>query len=72
MGCTIGVSNMNESFQLYRDILGYDEIVLDQSGTFEDWSHLARGDENYRRVILKQSTPSTGGFAAATDGARRA
>jgi len=64
MGCTIGVSNMNESFQLYRDILGYDEIVLDQSGTFEDWSHLARGDENYRRVILKQSTPSTGGFAA--------
>ena len=34
------------------------------SGSFDDWAHLPGGEENYRRVILAQTNPGTGGFAA--------
>jgi len=64
MGCTIGVSSIEKALELYSDILGYDEILHDSEDVFEDWSGLAGGEEKYRRVILKQSKPGTGGFAA--------
>ena len=64
MGCTIGVSDMESAFKLYCDILGYDKVVTDVKGSFEDWAHLPGGGENYRRVILAQTSPGTGGFAS--------
>lgn len=64
MGCTIGVSSIEKALELYSDILGYDEILHDSEGVFEDWGGLAGGEEKYRRVILKQSKPGTGGFAS--------
>ena len=64
MGCTIGVSDMEAAFKLYCDILGYDKVVTDFQGSFEDWANLPGGEENYRRVILAQTSPGTGGFAS--------
>ena len=64
MGCTIGVSNIEDSLKLYSDILGYDKVLYDGEGTFEDWAHLPGGTERYRRIVLAQTSPSTGGFAA--------
>ena len=64
MGCTIGVSDMEAAFKLYCDILGYDKVVTDVLGSFEDWAHLPGGEENYRRVILAQTSTGTGGFAS--------
>ena len=64
MGCTIGVSDMESAFKLYCDILGYDKVVTDVQGAFDDWAHLPGGEENYRRVILAQTSPGTGGFAS--------
>jgi catechol 2,3-dioxygenase-like lactoylglutathione lyase family enzyme len=64
MGCTIGVKNIEASRKLYSDILGYDKVLHDSEGAFEDWSHLPGGEERYRRVVLAQTSPGTGGFSA--------
>lgn len=64
MGCTIGVTDITKSLELYSGILGYDKVLHDSEGVFEDWSDLPGGSEKYRRVILTQSNPGTGGFAA--------
>ena len=64
MGCSIGVSSIEESLKLYSEILGYDKVLYDGEGTFEDWAHLPGGTERYRRIVLAQTSPSTGGFAA--------
>jgi catechol 2,3-dioxygenase-like lactoylglutathione lyase family enzyme len=64
MGCTIGVTDIAKSRDLYSDILGYDKVLHDSVGTFDDWSHLPGGGEKYRRVILAQTSPGTGGFSA--------
>jgi hypothetical protein len=62
-GCSIGVTNMEAALNLYSNLLGYDEIVFDRTGTFNDWGHLPGGKEQYRRVRIKQSAPTGGGFA---------
>lgn len=65
-GCSIGVSDMDTALGLYRDVLGYDKVVYDQTGTFDDWAHLPGGDQAYRRVMLTQSQQPGGGFAQVT------
>lgn len=66
IGCSTGVSDMNKAFKLYKDILGFDEVVYDVSGTFDDWKHLSKGTSSYRRVLLSQSAQPGGGFAKVT------
>lgn len=66
IGCTTGVSNMEKALKLYCDILGFDEIVYDKTGSFEDWKELKAGRENYRRVLLTQKAQPGGGFARVT------
>jgi catechol 2,3-dioxygenase-like lactoylglutathione lyase family enzyme len=63
VGCSIGVKNIEASMKLYADILGYDKIVYDATGTFEDYVHLPGGKGKFRRVRLEQSAPTGGGFA---------
>lgn len=62
-GCSIGVTDIDSSLKLYSNLLGYDEVVFDRKGTFNDWGHLPGGKEQYRRIRLKQSAPTGGGFA---------
>ena len=64
LGGTIGVSNMDNAFKLYKDKLGYDKVIFDKEGVFEDWAHLPGGEQKYRRVLLTQSNPGTGGFSS--------
>ena len=64
MGGVVGVTDMDASFKLYKDILKYDKVLLDETGTFEDWADLPGGDQTFRRVILVPSNPGTGGFAS--------
>jgi len=65
-GCSIGVSNIDDSLKLYANILGYDKVIYDETGIFDDWKSLPGGHESYRRVQLVQSTPPGGGFAKVT------
>ncbi|MEN8137968.1 MAG: VOC family protein [Bacteroidota bacterium] len=63
LGAIIGVSDINESLKLYSDILGYDEVVYDEKGSFEDLSSISGGDGNFRRVLLRHSENRVGAFS---------
>jgi catechol 2,3-dioxygenase-like lactoylglutathione lyase family enzyme len=66
LGISIGVRNADESMKLYRDILGFDQVVFDETAVFADWSELPNGKEKYRRVLLSKSKPTGGGFGKVT------
>ena len=63
LGVMIGVTDIERSLAVYRDILGYDEVVYDKIGTFDDWSMLPGSGEQYRRVLLTHSQPRQGAFS---------
>lgn len=61
--CTIGVSNLDESLKLYRDVLGYNKIVFDQTDVFPDLEALPNGSGKFRRILLDHEEERKGGFA---------
>lgn len=63
VGAMIGVTDMDRSISFYQDVLGYDKIIHDRTGVFEDWSMMPGSDEKYRRVLLGRSTEPTGAFS---------
>ena len=63
VGVMVGVSDIERSLTVYRDLLGYDTLIYDKSGVFNDWQSLRGGDQHYRRVLLGRSKPHTGPFA---------
>jgi catechol 2,3-dioxygenase-like lactoylglutathione lyase family enzyme len=62
-GAFIGVSDMEKSQQFYRDILGYDVVIYDQTGTFEDLQGVDGGFGQYRRALLRHSEKRKGPFS---------
>jgi catechol 2,3-dioxygenase-like lactoylglutathione lyase family enzyme len=62
-GVIIGVSDIEKARVVYSDILGYDEVVYDKTGVFNDLSGLNGGDAQLRRILLKRSVPFTGPFS---------
>lgn len=62
-GAIIGVSDMEKSLKLYKEILAYESEVYDESGAFEDLDNLPGGNENFRRVRLIHQNPRIGPFA---------
>jgi catechol 2,3-dioxygenase-like lactoylglutathione lyase family enzyme len=62
-GATIGVSNIEKSFPIYRDILGFDKVLYDSSGIFNDFEPIPGGLNHFRRVIITHSKPKTGAFS---------
>jgi catechol 2,3-dioxygenase-like lactoylglutathione lyase family enzyme len=62
-GCLIGVSDMERALTLYRDLLGFDRVLYDEEGVFEDVSMLPGGKDRLRRVLLVPSKKPTGAFA---------
>ena len=62
-GMMIGVSDMERSIAFYKNILGYDTIVYDKTGTFEDLKPLNGGAAPCRRVLLTHGQPRQGAFS---------
>lgn len=62
-GCMIGVSNIENSIKFYSDILGYDTVLYDKVGVFEDFKNFPSGTNKVRRVLLKHSKPRVGAFS---------
>ncbi|MDR0364204.1 MAG: VOC family protein [Bacteroidales bacterium] len=62
-GCTIGVSDIDRARKLYSDILGYDRVLFDETGIFEDLSTLPNGKGKFRRILLTHSEQRSGGFS---------
>ncbi|MDP4188183.1 MAG: VOC family protein [Bacteroidota bacterium] len=62
-GAIIGVSDIEKALQVYSGILGYDKVVFDETGKFDDLAALPGGGETFRRVMLKFSKPVMGAFS---------
>lgn len=62
-GAAIGVSDMEKSLEFYREILGYDQVIYDETGNFSDLSALPGGQHKFRRVLLTHSAPRQGAFS---------
>lgn len=62
-GAVIGVSNIEQSLPLYKDILGYSVIAYDVSGEFDDLAGLPSGKGKFRRVLLTHPEQRKGPFA---------
>lgn len=62
-GAVIGCSDIDRSLPLYKEILGYDEVVYDITSTHDDMQSLPNGKESFRRVLLRHSSPRKGSFS---------
>jgi catechol 2,3-dioxygenase-like lactoylglutathione lyase family enzyme len=62
-GAIIGVTDIDKSLKLYRDILGYNEVVYDDERTFDDLNSLVGGDKTFRRILLRHSEKRVGAFS---------
>ena len=62
-GAIIGVSDIDNSRKVYSGILGYDTVIYDKAGIFNDLESLPGGDKSFRRVLLGQSKPVAGSFS---------
>ncbi|MDA3817921.1 MAG: VOC family protein [Prolixibacteraceae bacterium] len=63
LGCTIGVKDIDESLKVYQGIFDYDEVVYDETGTFEDFQKIPGGENTFRRILLRHKTPRQGAFS---------
>ena len=61
-GCMIGVTDIEAAKRLYVNVLGYNAVVYDKSGTFEDYKPLPSGGETFRIIVLKKQE-KVGGFS---------
>lgn len=62
-GAIIGCSDIEKSKDFYSSILGYDTIVYDKSGSFDDFKALPGGNGKFRRVLLRHSKKRQGPFS---------
>lgn len=61
--CILGVSDIDKTSILFSDILGYNEVVYDETGYFDDLASLEGGKQKMRRLLLKTKYAPTGGFS---------
>ena len=62
-GAIIGATDIDRSYAFYKDILGFDMVVYDKEGIFEDLAALPGGEYPVRRIMLEQSAGPLGVFS---------
>jgi catechol 2,3-dioxygenase-like lactoylglutathione lyase family enzyme len=62
-GAAIGVSDADRSVGFYSGILGYNNVVYDKSGFFDDLNYFGRDECQYRRILLKHGNLRKGAFS---------
>ncbi len=62
-GAVIGVSDIEKSRKFYGDLLGYDKVIYDKTGVFDDFTNIPGGKHQIRRVLLEKSKENTGNFS---------
>jgi catechol 2,3-dioxygenase-like lactoylglutathione lyase family enzyme len=62
-GAMIGVSDIEKALKLYSNVLGYDNVLYDKQGVFEDLKGLPGGAGQFRRVLLGRNKPMMGPFS---------
>lgn len=59
-GVCAGVTDMDKSIEFYAKLIGYDKVVYDETGEFDDLKHLPGGEGKFRRVLICSSTAPQG------------
>jgi len=62
-GAMVGVKDMERSLKFYIEILGYNKILYDETGTFPDWQIMPGASQKYRRVLLGKCDQPKGAFS---------
>jgi catechol 2,3-dioxygenase-like lactoylglutathione lyase family enzyme len=62
-GAIIGVSDIAASMEFYSSILGYDQVIFDETTVFGEFATLPGGNSRFRRVLLRHSKPRLGAFS---------
>jgi catechol 2,3-dioxygenase-like lactoylglutathione lyase family enzyme len=62
-GAIIGVSDIENARKLYSDILGFDQLIYEKEGRFEDFSQLPGGNGTFKRILLASSSNWKGSFS---------
>ena len=62
-GVVLGVSDIDQAIYFYKTILGYDKILYDTQGKFDEFSGLDGGNNTFRRVLMTHSKPREGAFS---------
>lgn len=62
-GAVIGVSDIKRSFEFYSSILGYDQVIFDETTVFGEYANLPGGNSRFRRMLLRHSKPRLGAFS---------
>jgi catechol 2,3-dioxygenase-like lactoylglutathione lyase family enzyme len=62
-GAVIGVSDMEKARDFYAGILGYDELIFDETSVFGEYAGLPGGNNRFRRVLLRPAKPRMGAFS---------
>ena len=63
LGAIIGVSDLDSASRFYREILGYDTLIYDEEGSFDDLKGQPGGEGRFRRALVARSAPSAGPFS---------
>lgn len=63
-GATIGVTDMEKSLKYYAGMVGYDKVLFDQTGEWDDLKALPGGEGRFRRVLITSSSPLEGPLSA--------
>lgn len=58
----IGVSNLTNSIDFYKNILGYDKIIYQWEGVCPEWEVLVGKDRKIKRALLTRSRKPSGTF----------
>lgn len=64
VGAIVGVSDIEKSLLVYRDILKYDSVIYDVEGEMSDLHDVNGGKGKFRRVLLKATDSHQGSFNA--------
>jgi catechol 2,3-dioxygenase-like lactoylglutathione lyase family enzyme len=62
-GAIIGTTHPDKAMKLYGGILGYDKLVYDREGTFDDLGGVPGGNEKFRRILLQHTEVRKGPFS---------
>jgi catechol 2,3-dioxygenase-like lactoylglutathione lyase family enzyme len=62
-GAMIGVLDVDKSKDFYGSILGYDQVIFDETTVFGEYAGLPGGNNRFRRVLLRHSKPRLGAFS---------
>ncbi len=59
-GAVIGVTDMEKSLKYYSALIGYDKVLYDETGVFDDLKALPGGDGRFRRTVITSSSAPAG------------